>query len=223
MATVDFLRKLVDRTGAATDQDQIPVLAYFAATIPDRTQFLVGAGPDPYPYLLQAMLRLRDCGVAAVAMPCNTAHFWADALERDSGVALVHMVAAVVEHCSRSASRAAAVGLMATRGTIHTNIYPTRLSPLGIRCVSPDDVEQDAIDAAIRLVKSGRPCEAKGYAQIAEASLVKRGAEAIVLACTELPVALSSAPPSPVPRIDATDVLAGACVRWFASRGARAD
>jgi len=219
MATVDFLRRLYRRSNARCDQDQIPVLACIASTVPDRTEFLLGRGADPYPQMLRGMRLLRQGGASAVAMPCNTAHYWADALERDSGVRLVHMVEAVGDCLMRAPQRPRAAGLMATRGTIKAGLYPSRLTSLGIACLAPDGPTQEGIDTAIRLVKAGRATEAQPFATAAERALLEQGAEAILLACTELPLALRSSPSTTAPRIDSTEVLVDACLRRFGESG----
>ena len=215
MATVDFLQRLYRRSSAVRDQDQIPVLAYIASTVPDRSAFLLGTGPDPYPEMLCAMRWLRQGGADAVAIPCNTAHYWADSLERDTGVRLVHIVGAVANHFSRTDDRPRSVGLLASRGTLKADLYSSRLAALGIRCLAPDIRIQGGIDTAINLVKAGRPIEAESFALAAERALVDQGVEALILACTEMPLALASAPPAVVPRIDSTGMLVDECIRRF--------
>jgi aspartate racemase len=215
MATVDFLQRLYRRSSAARDQDQIPVLACIASTIPDRSAFLLGGGADPYPEMLRGMTWLRQGGAAAVAIPCNTAHYWADELERDSGLPIVHIVDAVADDLARADDPPRSVGLMATRGTLKADFYASRLAALGIRCVAPDAAIQRDIDTAIDLVKAGRRIEAESFALAAEGALIDQGVDALLLACTELPLALASAPPAVRPRIDSTDRLVAACIRRF--------
>ena len=104
---------------------------------------------------------------------------------------------------------------MATRGTLKADLYSSRLGTLGIRCLTPDVRSQGDIDTAINLVKAGRPIKAESFALAAERALVGQGVEALILACTELPLALAAAPPAVVPRIDSTEMLVDACVRRF--------
>lgn len=215
MATVDFLQRLYRQSSGARDQDQIPLLACIASTIPDRSTFLLGNGADPYPEMLRGMNWLRQGGASAVAIPCNTAHYWAEELERDSGLPVVHIVGAVADYLSRAHDPPRSVGLMATRGTLKANLYSAQLAALGIRCLAPDAQTQGDIDAAIDLVKAGRQTEAESFALAAERALIDQGVDALILACTELPLALTCAPPAVQPPVDSTEQLVAACIRRF--------
>jgi len=81
MATVDFLKKLVEATPAARDQDHLGVMVAQAPGIPDRTGAILGEGPDPLPAMTIALRRLEAAGATRIAIPCNTAHHWHGALQ----------------------------------------------------------------------------------------------------------------------------------------------
>ncbi|MEV5281501.1 aspartate/glutamate racemase family protein [Streptomyces sp. NPDC052811] len=81
LATADFYRKLVERTPARADQGHLPVLIWAYPHVPDRSAALLGEGPSPVPALVED--RWSQCvGAACVAIPCNTAHAYADQLTR---------------------------------------------------------------------------------------------------------------------------------------------
>src|SRR3978361_916323 len=77
MATVDFMGKVVRNTPAARDQEHIPMIVCSAVRIPDRTEAILGRGPDPFPALRQ----LERAGATRIVIPCNTAHHWHGALQ----------------------------------------------------------------------------------------------------------------------------------------------
>ncbi|HRZ88514.1 MAG TPA: aspartate/glutamate racemase family protein, partial [Spirochaetia bacterium] len=72
-ATADFFRKVVDATPAAKDQDHIHILVNCDPSIPDRTENILGRGPDPLPALIEAGKRLAAAGATVGAIPCMTA------------------------------------------------------------------------------------------------------------------------------------------------------
>ncbi|MBL4639682.1 MAG: aspartate/glutamate racemase family protein, partial [Kordiimonadaceae bacterium] len=68
-ATVDFLNKIIALTPANRDQDHIPLIIEMAPQIPDRTNYLLGRGADPLPYLQECCQKLETSGAEAICMP----------------------------------------------------------------------------------------------------------------------------------------------------------
>jgi aspartate racemase len=101
MATVDFLRKLVEATPAERDQEHIPLIVRFCPEVPDRAAALAGAGPSPQPALVAAAVELAAAGAQALAIPCNTAHYWYDALCAAVPIPILHIVDAAVAELQR--------------------------------------------------------------------------------------------------------------------------
>jgi aspartate racemase len=75
LATVDFMRKVIDLTPATRDQDHIPMVVASIPQVPDRTAAILGDGESPLPVMLDAIRLLNLAAVDAVAIPCNTAHY----------------------------------------------------------------------------------------------------------------------------------------------------
>jgi aspartate racemase len=218
LATADFFRKLVDVTPAASDDDHIPVLIHSVPQVPSRPAAILSGGPSPLPALLVARNRLLAGGATLLAMPCNTAHHWYDALVADCPVPFIHIVDAVAE---RLPAGAAQLGLLATRATLRARIFEQRLAPRGIALATPDDATYDrAVQPAIDAVKRGDAAAGGRLLEPVIATLVGRGAAAAVLGCTELPIALDAIGSSLRDRcIDSNEALARACVRqWTRQR-----
>ncbi|MCJ2036095.1 amino acid racemase [Methylobacterium sp. J-068] len=211
MATVDFLKKLVEATPAARDQDHLGVMVAQASDIPDRTSAILGRGPDPLPAMTTALRRLEAAGATRIAMPCNTAHHWHGALQALTPVPILHIVDAVAEALARKGIGGGSIGLLATDGTLLSGIYPQRLARFGFTCRTPED--QSSVMRAIRRVKAGACAEARDLLRAQAEALVASGCRQVVLACTEIPVALAE-PPVPLRPLllDATQALARACV-----------
>ena len=215
-ATVDFLKKLVEETPADRDDEHIPVIVYSVPQIPSRPAAIVAGGPSPLPAMLEGIRVLRSAGAAAIAIPCNTAHHWADALARDGGLPIIHIADAVRAELAARASRPNTLGLIATKGTIAAGFFQKSLARDGYRVLLSTEREQDEwVLPAIEAVKRNALDVAHPLAIRAVAILLERGADAVVLACTETPLAISHRPHAVAARtVDATRALAKACVAW---------
>ena len=216
MATVDFLAKVIELTPASRDQDHLPLIVYSVPQVPDRTSAIIEAGESPLPAMIEGLRTLVRAGVECIAIPCNTAHHWYDDLARESSVPVLHMVDAAGAAMQRLGVPDGPVGLLATAGTLAAGIYPARLVRHGYECVVPDDGDVETlVTPGIGLVKAGRVAEAEELLRTAADNLLGRGARVVILACTEIPVALKDDDASEGRYVDATRALAEACVRWF--------
>lgn len=214
LATVDFLQKLIEETPAQRDQDHIPVIAYSVPQIPERPPAIVGNGESPLPHMLEGVRTLKRAGATAIAIACNTAHYWFDELVTHGGVPILHIADAACDALDANVSR---VALMATDGTIAAGFYQKRLAALGKECLlcTPQD-QQTLILPAIEHVKRTELVRAHALASQAARHLLDRGAQAIVMGCTEIPLAIEYERSSMSAYcVDATRALARACVQWW--------
>lgn len=208
-ATADFLAKLVRERGAGRDQDNVPVLVWGDCRIPDRSEGLRRATHEIGSRLAAAARLLSENGAAAIVMPCNTAHAWSSCIEGASSAPLLHIADAVMAHLEQAHSTR--VALMATSGTLSAGIYQDRFKRASIDLMLPSQGEQIAIDDGIALAKAGQIDAARRALLPVVRALRDRGATMTVLACTELPLALGSAPDL----IDSTQCLADFACRWW--------
>lgn len=217
LATADFFRKLIDATPAAHDEGHIPVLIHSVPQVPSRPAAILHGGPSPLPALLQARDRLLAAGATLLAMPCNTAHHWHDGLVDGCPVPFVHIVDAAEAQLPPGAR---ALGIVATRATLAAGVYASRLAPRGIALTAPDAATYDAaVQPAIDAVKRGAAADGGRLLEPVVARLLDAGVAAVVLACTELPIALDAvASPLRARCVDSNDALARACVRRWMQR-----
>lgn len=207
LATADYFAKLVAATPAARDQDHFPVSIDSTPQIPDRVAALDGRGEDPLPALLAAARRLVDAGCALIAMPCNTAHLWHERLAAALPIPVLHIADAVGERLGE----ARRVALMGTTATLRTRLYPERIG--GERAwIQPTEREmKDAVMPGVAEVKRYRVDDARALLVPVARRLAAEGVDALVLGCTEIPIAIRQAD-CIVPVIDATQALAEATV-----------
>ncbi|HJQ64037.1 MAG TPA: amino acid racemase [Burkholderiales bacterium] len=219
LATVDFLEKLIEETPARRDADHVPVLVYSVPQIPDRPAAILAGGESPLPHMLHGLRLLRQAGATCLAIPCNTAHYWYDDLAREGGLPIFHIADAACDQLIARGTALRTVGLIATEGTIAAGFFQQRLAVRGLRCVLNTAEDQDKlVRPAIEAVKRNELEVAHALAVRAAANLLTAGADAVLLACTEIPPALEHAPSEVASScVDATRALARACVAWWKS------
>lgn len=215
LAGATFMQRLTLLTPAERDQDHIPAILWSDPRVPDRTAARLSGGEDPLPALLRGIAGLEAAGCGAIAIPCNTAHGWFEPMQAATRLPILHIVEAAADELLRLGVTAGPIGLMATKGTLAMRLYQQRLEGRGHDCLVPSEAEMDRIVMpAIDLVKANKVSEA--YAPLAETArrLIQRGARAVVLGCTEIPLGISAGPPLPFPVADTIDALARAAIAW---------
>ncbi|MGO3741583.1 aspartate/glutamate racemase family protein [Kerstersia sp.] len=216
LATIDFMHKVLDATEAHRDQDHIPIVTACIPQIPDRTAAFRGEGDSPLAAMIESGKLLAEAGASMIVVPCNTAHLWFEPLQAALGVPMLHLVDAALEDAVALAGRDARIGLLATDGTIASGLYVNRRAGNGqqIQWLLPTAREMvEWVMPGIAAVKAGDVARGTEFLQAAAAALGKRGAQAVILGCTEIPVVLHDGN-SPVPVVDATAALARRCVSW---------
>jgi aspartate racemase len=219
MATVFFMGRVVDLTESDTDQGHVDMIVWNQASTPDRTAYLVGASEaDPLPAMLSAAAALERSGAAFIAMPCNTAHQFYDALADSVGVPFLNIVQESVAWARERVPGLATLGVMATDGTVLTGTYEQECRRVGVACVVPAPaVQAEVMDMIYAGVKAGRRVDPTRFHAVL-AHLRDRGCEAIVLGCTELSVLARDLGVTDGDVIDSVDALARATIRASGKR-----
>lgn len=215
LASAHFMVRLTALTPATRDQDHVPAVLWSDPRIPDRSAARLRGGEDPLPALLRGIRGLEAAGCGAIAIPCNTAHGWFAEMQAATPLPILHIVDAAAAELGALGVPDGTIGVMGTAGTLAMRLYQERLEARGYRCLVPSEAEMAAsVTPAIALVKANRVAEA--YAPLAEVarSLVARGAAAVVLGCTEIPLGIAAGPALPFPVADTIDALARVSIAW---------
>lgn len=209
LATADLFQKIIQSTPAGRDQDHLRIVIDDNPEIPDRTAFILGKGADPRPLLIATARNVERLGASFLAIPCNTAHFFHADIQAAVRVPVLHIMKEVARHLHGKVTRA---GILASTGTLHTRLYEDNLASFGIDAVVPSGPGQDEVMDSIYSVKAGDLVKGRELALRAGEKLVSMGAQAVIAGCTEIPLVLHDGDLA-VPVIDATQILAEACVR----------
>jgi len=218
-ATVDLYREILACTPARRDQDHVPVLIYSCPSIPDRSRAILEGGEDPLPHLVEAARVLERGGARMIAMPCNTAHYFLPAMRERVPLPILDMIAETLAALRRRLPDIRTAGLLAATGTVRSRIYARTFAEQGLRVIAPPDADQERVHAAIARVKAAAHDRAtRETLQSIGAGLIDAGAEAVILGCTEIPLAFDERGVS-YATVNATRELARAAVAW--ARGER--
>jgi aspartate racemase len=212
-ATVDLMRRVVAKTPADDDADHIHLIVESNPKIPSRIAHLIeGTGADPTPELIRIAANLQRAGADALAIPCNTAHAYADSIRRAVSIPLLDMVSLTVEHIVRS-GRPARAGILASTAVHSTALFSAALLAHGIDTIRPP--RQDDVMALIKRVKQGDTGTQAQAALGRIAHELAGQADVLLIACSELSVIAAGIT---VPFVDSLDVLAQAIVDFATTK-----
>jgi len=132
--------------------------------------------------------KLESAGAEAIVLCANTMHIVADEVRQSVGIPLLHIVDAVAKEIREQ--NAKKVALLGTAFTMDNDFYQTRLLESGIETIVPEKEDRSFIHNSIfdELGKEIYRDETKQkYLEIID-RLNKKGAEGIILGCTEIPL-----------------------------------
>lgn len=138
--------------------------------------------------MVEAFEALRRAGADFGLMTANTPHVVFDEVARGTSLPLVSIVEATVEAVSRAGARR--VGLLGTETTMNASFYPDALGARGVSTLVPDAEDRKALSRIIydELARGEVRPESKHEFLRVIGELQDRGAEGVLLACTEIPL-----------------------------------
>ena len=184
-ASVYFYQLITQHTEALCDQEHLDIVLISKASIPDRTDYILGKSEEsPLPAMTAGVQKLTEAGAQIIAVPCNTAHYFYDEIERNSPVPVLNIVKETVILAQSAGIRK--LGIMATAGTVLSGTYQKVCDSLGVKAVLPCEASQQILmDMIYKDIKTAKEPNMNAFLSVA-AELYANGAEAIVLGCTEL-------------------------------------
>lgn len=185
MATTYFLYLLTQMSRAESDQEHMEIMMHSKPSIPDRTRYILGLSQDdPAVQMIEIGRELKGMGAELLAIPCITAHYFHEELEKNIGLKVLHAVQETAEYLKQAGVDK--VGILATDGTVKSGLFDRVLSQYGIATVNPgEESQQMVMDLIYRQIKSGEKGNIDEFIQVGEA-LSAAGAQVNLLGCTEL-------------------------------------
>ncbi len=224
-AGLDLHKKILDNTVSGRDQDHLSVahLSYPGA-IADRSTYLLDeTKPNPLDALTEIAFRLDDLGAGYIVLPCNTAHHqrcFGDLRRRmkETGrkAQMVSIIEETAAHIASSKQGVRRVGVLCSLATFRFDLYSDALRDQSLEPVMPDaDVEEEIINQVIFHPQWGVKAQSKPIHPEATRNLMlgvthlqEKGAEAVILGCTEFPLVVTDGEAGGLPAFDPTQILA---------------
>lgn len=206
MSSVYFYELLTKHTQASKDQEHLDIILSSHATTPDRTAYILGTSDvSPLETMICDAQKLQEFGAGCIAVPCNTAHYFYEALSDAVSIPIINMMRETSAYLySRGVRRA---GVLATSGTVSSHTYRHYLQEFGVEEIVPPAADQSRLmDLIYQSIKHGAQADIKVFREISSC-LLDRGAECLIIGCTELSLIKKCETLSPV-YVDALEILA---------------
>jgi aspartate racemase len=225
-AGIDLYRKIYQHTDARTDQDHLPVvLVSVPEKVLDRTEFLLGEVEENPGIAIAGIINtLGSAGAEVIGIPCNTAHspvIFNEIQNRiPENIKLLNMIEEVGRYISTTFPEISKAGIMATTGTYLSKVYTDVLSTYNIEAIYPKESMQKSLvhpaiyDKSYGIKAFSDPVTDRARNDLLEVAslLVQQGSEAIILGCTEIPLAIPETLIEQSVVIDSVSILAQALI-----------
>ena len=188
-AGLDFCNKLAILNRGKSDQKYPMFILYNKSKIPKRPENL-----KKYYNVLKSLIEgcrlLQKNKCKFIVMPCNTAHYWRDDLQKKIKIPILSIPKEVFLHTKRNCKRGSKIGILCTEATLKTKVY-SRYFNTNFELVSPSkSLQKRCVNKAIKFVKMGKVKDAEKVIRPAINYLIKIKCKKIILGCTELPIAI---------------------------------
>ena len=188
-AGLDFCNKLAMLNRGKIDQKYPLFILYNKSDIPGRPENLY-----KYKKVLKSLIKgcqlLQKNKCKFIVIPCNTAHFWYDDLQKKIKIPIISMPKEVWLHAKNNCKKNSKIGILATEGTLKTNVYH-KFFDKDFKLISPKkSLQIKNVNKAIKFVKMGKIKDAEKAIKSAVNYLIKMKCKKIILGCTELPIAI---------------------------------
>jgi len=188
-AGLDFCNKLAKLNAGKLDQQYPMFVLYNKSDTPKRPENLT-----KYYNVLKAlvegckMLEKNKCKF--IVMPCNTAHYWQEDIQKKIKIPLISMPKEVYKHTKKTCKKNSKIGILCTEATLKTKVY-NKYFDKDFNLISPEKLlQKNSVNKSIKFVKMGKIKEAEKVIRPAVKYLIKNKCKKIILGCTELPIAI---------------------------------
>jgi aspartate racemase len=211
MSTVDLMRKVTEKTPVQKEQEHLRLLVDSRPQVPDRTAAIFGEGPSPAPVLRESARLLEGWGADLIAIPCNSAHAFLDAIRDAVAIEVLDMPGVVAREIASQFPEGGPIGLLGTSGSYRAGLYHQRLP--NHQVVTPAaDIQEELVMGGIYQVKVEDKVEEPREKLLEAAATLDPAPVALIAGCTEVELAFEGAQ-GPVPIFMPMDLLAEEIVR----------
>lgn len=215
VATAQFLNDIIDysqeKYGASEDWDYPPVLinslvveGFDETGIVDEEKVKI--------QLLEGIKTLENAGADLIVIPCNTVHFFYEELQEKSSVPILNIIHAAVNAVERKQYKK--IALFASETTRRLNLYTPALEDKSVEIMPIAEDEQNFISRVIdEAIGKGPSQETLNKFSVLCDKYKNNGADAVILGCTELPIAARQLQLN-IPTVDSLKTLAAVAIDY---------
>lgn len=208
---LNLLIKLSVKEFGAKNDDDFPEILLDSVSIPDFISNHAREN-DALKLLKERVSFLNKIQPLCLAIACNTAHILLPELQKVSNAPFISIIEEVVNSVGKAGLKKA--GILATPVTLKSGLYQNTFSKLSIECVEPQNRELKVLEIIIRNIIAGLSNNKDKDLLVAIANkLIDRGAEGIILGCTELPLIFPKKQSFPI--FNSLEILAMSLLRKY--------
>ncbi|MFA6255526.1 MAG: amino acid racemase [Patescibacteria group bacterium] len=223
-ASNKFCEFLIKNKKANSDQEHLTFIHYCNPKIPDRTKYILGEGENPKPEIIRSCKILQKAGASFIVVPCCTSHVFLKEIQEYVNIPIIDMIRILVRDVMEKYPKIKNVGILATSGSLKKNIYQNYFKDVEINAILPSAKEQEELVMNALYgsggIKAGNKNFSKKKLMIITEKLIKQGAEAIILGCTEISLVLKQKE-FDVPLIDPMEITANAVIEYLKKESAQ--
>lgn len=212
-ATVELYYRIIRTTNVQRDQDHIKTIIYSNPKVPDRTKAILGNGESPLPEMIKTAKTLEKAGADFIIIPCNTAHYFINELRESVNIPILNMIELTAKKVKEEFPKIKRAGLIATDGTVNSEIYHKNFNEIKVDTLSPpNNLQKEVMKAIYEHIKKGDLDGGRKILLKVAENLHTQGSQIILCGCTEVSLVLKEGDVS-APILDPLQVLAETAVR----------
>lgn len=187
-ATLEFYERLIESSKAEKDQDHMNVLILNHATLPDRTEVILGNRENEFLDAIKKDFEILEFSkVSDIAIPCNSAHFFYDKMQKMTNINIINMIEETMKEISKKYKAGTKIGLLATDGTVRSGIYEKYANKHGFEiCVPEKKHQNNVMNVIYENIKGQMELDSSLLEKLIEEFIFKEKCEVVVIGCTEL-------------------------------------
>ncbi len=193
-ATAYFFELIIRNTDAARDQAHVPVIIFSDPRVPPRSEAILSFGESPVPILRRGAKTLEKAGAGLIVMPCITAHYFLAEVRSAVKVPFIDLLEEAANEAALRHPDVRRAGILGSPGTVKSRIVHEAFLRRGLDVIDPTPAEQALVDEAVfgaAGIKAAGSAEGpRTLLREAALALIGHGAQAIIAACTEVPLGL---------------------------------
>lgn len=183
-ATINFYNRIVKHTKSNKDQDHIDMIILNHASLMDRTYAIKNNKKSEFLNQISEDIKILEyVGVNNIAIPCNTCHTFLEDIQKITKIPIINMI----EETCKNIDNGLKIGLMATEGTISSNLYQKWFNKFNINYYLPESRIQDKIMEIIyNDAKANGIYYNNKFEMVLKYFINQNNCDLVILGCTEL-------------------------------------